>query len=392
MAVVRRGRHIGYTSSGIPIIRELPSDICLPGPTDQPTAARHVRYTSSGMPIVINTLKCCGVYREDRVQEACWTPGITDMVALRTESFNCLSAKNKLTLLTYNVLTEIWEGSLALRGCTLTVEFSCDETKAENDPDKFRLVFKNGMTTVADLLAGFDCDVPLFIQFAQFITEECCDCFGIAPGEIHPRIEANCFKTVWARHIDYTADGTPIVAQENCKEEEDDGPCSPTCDLTAIIAGCANLAGTWDLPYIGATPPAQEWENAGCGVGAVGTITMTCEDNGDGTVDLHVQVTCGANDTGGATITIPKEDLDTLDETFNVTMSGPSGDCGTCLFHWDDMAQSWILDEDNCLGDEGCGECVEPEGTSSEPDERETDCEGTITVCCQGAITVRVMR
>jgi hypothetical protein len=164
------------------------------------------------------------------------------------------------------------------------------------------------------------------------------------------------------------------------------------------VTDCACLEGSWVLPFTDAGPPAQWFASVSVGCGGNAEITLNCTDNGDGTVTLSVQVTCGADNISVTPneITIPYEDLDTLDETFTVEMINLAGDsCGDCTYTWDSMAGSYVLDTDNCdPGPDGCGStvCGDPP-VSYEGDTVVVPCTGTPTIpCCVGSFSLRIMR
>lgn len=393
MAQVIRGRHVGYNAAGTPKVVELTSLICAATPPDFPPA-RHVRYTPSGVPVVMESFRCCDVYSETRVETAAFAGGIMDRVLARSfNNDNCFSGHNKRVLMTYAV--DRWTGSLMLRGGNVPLELLVDAAKPDNDPEKFTLRWKDcADVNWREKKAGYNCNDPLFITFPLINVSVCCDCDTAHTSEgafIDIEIETNCKKTQWARHIDYTSSGVPVVAVENCGEPDTNLGCgSPHCGLVATVTGaCSCLNGTYDLNWI-----SLDWKASGIGTcSALAEITLLCTDNGNGTSTLRLTATCGANDTGFATVVIDNKDTENLDVTFTVPMTGPAAvACGGCTWEWQEMPMAWAYISDTCTLDCNCTGTAPTTPGTVDGQRVTVNCNGTVVVCCQGSITVRVTR
>lgn len=299
-----------------------------------------------------------------------------------------------------------WFGSLTLRGGTLDFELCCFDNGSGDTV--FRLIWW-GCNEGCSVDTFPDCVDPLFLTF-QLTVDDCCDCAEentIGSGSINLYLVANCRQTVLGRCIAFANNGEPIFAQQNTCPWSGDPPCGcvPRCGLVMTItnvSGCACLAGTYTLPHtslVGGEDPL--WENINVGAcTAPATVTLLCEvnldgdGNPDGTVTLTLNVVCGATNIGFDTLVVNCEDLEDLDETFTVDMTEPDpGTCGTCTYQWNAMAASWSIISTDCTG--GCT-CVSEITLAPGIVDGQTqvlDCEGAAsTPCCEGTISVRIMR
>lgn len=297
-----------------------------------------------------------------------------------------------------------WVGSLALRTGTLNFEMCCSPPTDPFDPltAKFFLSW-SGCEHNCSVWTFPTCYDPLTISFGNLTLNDCCGCGDTTEqGQINLQAVANCRPFVWGRHVDYTTGGIPVMATENCGLVEPSCGCQPTCEWTATIIGevgtgtgsstdCSCLAGSYSLPYVG----ASTWENINAGAcSEIATIRVECTNNNDGTVDLLLNVICGAQNIGYATKTVNCTSMDTIDETFDIHMIGPEAtSCGTCTFQWNEMAMSWSNISSNCTG--GCT-CVDeltiPPG-SVDGEQVTLDClGGGVSICCDGWISVRLQR
>jgi len=146
---------------------------------------------------------------------------------------------------------------------------------------------------------------------------------------------ANCRAMYYARHIDYVMDGStpiPIVARDRSCRSAD--VCTlPTCPLVAEVTGsggCACMTDTFDLDY-----GAGTWEGLPGSACAGGPIQyhlemteLTCDMRGFAL--LRLTVTCGATNTGSASLVVSCEELDELDVTLPVTMTDPDEPPSCC--------------------------------------------------------------
>lgn len=451
-----RGRHINYIPDGTPIVRLLPSETCATNPLEF-LHARQLEYTPAGLPRLAFAWECCDAFCFDSINPSecykepiAWPigegPGITYAVSLHAfDVNNCRSASNVSAILEYTAVTGKWIGSIELRGGTLFLAFSVHHTLPVNDPEKFTLEW-SGCDT-GSKKAGYNCDDPLMVAFGNIVLQDCCQCRSEISGtfpdqpitdqgpEVTFYVFANCRMVFWGRHVDYeyvieagTGTGTqildsipgtattgtervyPVIARNQpCIYTQGDASvCHMRCPLvatiTAVGTGCTCMEGSFGMNYVG-----NQWiydDGWPCPV-TVGTIVMRCESIETGTgspiasgyIRLFLDVTCGADNIGSAYVDIPAEELEDLDETFEVDMIGEEpGSCGTCTFQWNEMSMSWSNISDNCTG--ACI-CVEPPGNGisgagmgiGDGETMITDCQGaTPTVCCTSTIQVRVMR
>lgn len=159
------------------------------------------------------------------------------------------------------------------------------------------------------------------------------------------------------------------------------------------LGACDCLEGTYDLDKD--TPESTTWQATGIGIcDQEATLTLDCNDNIDGkTVDLTLNISCGASNHGTATITVNFDELEFLDETFLVPMLDQSQTyCGTCKFQWNEMAGTWSQITDNCTG--LCG-CPPPPSFPGTYDGHQIllPCSpvGSEIPCCIGYIRVRII-
>jgi hypothetical protein len=415
-----RARHTGYTASGIPIVTEKQSDICLTSPVPYPEA-RHIKYGTTGMRIVACVTRCCEWLTDERVDEGCRPGGIAPKIlAVAQNVSNCLSAQLRKVVLDYELGTGTaeftgtgtgiklpgWTGTLSgLRGGSLELEFQCIPALSPFDPPTYRLYYRGCDSGAVD--APSICEDPLIIPF-QLTINHCCDCLNSdETGDISITIYANCHRIVWGRHIDYVmsgpAKGKAIVATDSCPAPGEKAGCDVQhCGLVAEIANCGCLAGAWDLAHIGGAWVGDV--GTGCTVsptqvqffcyphtGASGTGTGIAIDRRY--VTVQVNVICGTDNTGTDTQIIPAEDMEDLDVIFNVNMTWTGSDCGTATWQYNEMAGTWSEIGNNCRGD--CSSIM-PTTPGTDGEIRETACGiGGVpseVPCCVGIVPVRIVR
>lgn len=429
MPTVLRCRHIGYTSAGIPIVRVLPSLSCYDnGLIDSVLGGRQIAWTGIGFPILATTLACCYAVNDctPKVETDCLPNGLDHtMVVQAFEVSNCPSARDftpvklqycaqsasgsgdcaigactsdpnpdPLCHCTVDASRGKWVGDITLAGGNLHLEVCC----TPGSPNSYRLSYSGCVDGCMDVQA--DCDDPLKLTFPMIVSDDCCDCQGSATAEFNIEIRANCRATVTARHIDYTSNGIPVFAVNNCGGDTAQSDCLPQCDLTMTVSnvsGCACLAGTYTLPY---DSGFSTWVNSAVGAcTSPATFSFACTP-GDttGTIDLVLNVTCGVDTTGTSqTITINSEDLNTLDETFTAVLTDPTaGGCtGLCRWVYNAMSGSWEEQGSTCSAE--CDACPnQPANPPASPSDGEVwteACTGSAAPdCCVGTISVRIMR
>lgn len=443
MAIITLAKHSDYTSAGLEIYEDLTRSHCIDGGLEGDIhGSRLIDYASTGAEIWETTLRCCDKVvdcpraAEDLLPEAD-PPGIDiKLVGYAYQIENCFLAEGQIIEFVYcgaaaggsgdcayeecgaspyvscPCAGEKWVSEITLRGCTLSLEL-CFERATPSLPLSATLCWYGegaDSTDQGTQTVQADCATPLHLHFDLISLPNCCDCLEtVDAATIDLRISGNCHPVVLARHIDYTADGTEIYMSELCFAGQGvESACVPHCKLVAEVldsadAGCVcayaiGQDNTYDLPYIG----FDTWETGGflrhCGEG---DLTLTCTDNEDGTVTLHLDVVCGATNVGESSpdIVIPKEDMENLDVTFDVEMVDPSaGSCagGLCRFQWNEMAATWTYLDDTC--GTGCDACPEgPDDTSpgsTDGEIRTQACTGTgsTPTCCVGTFQVRVTR
>lgn len=437
MPAVYLGRHFEYvrsgSSTGVPIVREMPSQVCIDNGLDfDYYGLRHFRYAAGLQPVLATALKCCDRLDPcDRVESSCLAGGIDphiNLYALPVE--NCNSAHNRLTELTYcftpgygsgdcEVLDCAdpppatpagctsceqpgqgkWTGGLSLRGGTVNFEMCC---YLDAGNLAFRLIWRGCDEGCVEVFP--QCVDPLIINFGNITLSNCCYCTNsVQSGTINLWGVANCYPVVWGRHTHYNASGIKVISRETSCAWHGNLPqgCLPHCGLVATITNvsdCSCLAGTYQLNYT-STGSDAFWDaddlSVGCAVSPMTTFRLTCTDNNDGTVDLELTLVCGTtNISVSDPITVPYADMEYLDVTFDVEMVDPSsvGSCGTCTYQWNEMPMSWSLISDNCTGACSCSDPPVDAG-AYDGEQRAIDCGGSYTVpCCIGFISVRVMR
>ncbi len=431
-------RHIGFTTNGTPIVAELPALFCLETGVleDDLLGGRQIDFTTDGIPIVGVVPRCCyESYPCPRVEDDVIPGGVELRLHARAwEVQNCGSARNQVARLTYCGPTsggtsggEIdcswsacgespnetcpcdpthgkWIGTLDLRSGSLYLELCF--SGGGLDPVSARLSWSGCNEGCQDVEP--ECLNPLIINFIELPLNDCCGCPAEESTEaaaVNLTITGNCHPVTRARHIDFLADGTPVVGLENCPGYEPPPPrCAPLCGLVLSVEGagdCSCLSDTVSFPFVGSTE-VPVWENLAVGsCTAPAVVQMTCvlDEEVPGTVRLCMTVTCGATNTGSACINVLYEDLEELDETFEITMSDPSAglDCADndCTYTWNDMTQTWSLTTADCAVD--CDDCPngpdDPSPGSFDGQQRSQPCTGSYTVpCCIGTITARVTR
>lgn len=453
MDSIFRGRHIGYTSTGKPVASRMPEPTCADAlfTTDTALAARHVGYTAAGVPRAFYTFSCCFLANNNcRVQTACLAPqasgGVTDTMLLYVYNVSqCLTAQQRVVL-TYSgpgcatagggdfgtlsggggcggsgcgtpCCGGKWSGTIGLRGGSLPVEICCHKylDGFSNPHTSFLLHYGPcsgaGGTDPEGCIVkpDPDCYDPLRVDFGQISLPNCCDCTNTDQNATIQIIAvANCRSVYWGRHAGYTAAGVPVaLVADKCG-----GIPQPSCSEIACglhlavtnVSGCLCLAGSTDMPH----GVANNWIGTINSCSAPASFTLTCtpagvDADGDPVSQLCLVVTCGATNTGSACIIVKNKDLDTLDETFVITMTDPNagGVCtGNCSYRWNAMTVTWEPNGDTCDGT-ACGSCCDPcpngptDGSPGSVDGqvRTQPCTGGYTVpCCIGTISCRITR
>lgn len=407
---------------GTPIIVKLNSAVCAESPPDF-MGFRHVGY-DGGFSLVAYAFTCCDAYCADGdedcyvEQECAGGVGISNTVyAYFADVNSCLSASGQKSKMEYNESKGAWYGGVTLRGGTLSMEFRCVGGSYKlswwgcepecDDPTSVGTSSESCSFTTAP-----ECNDPLIVNFGQITLDDCCDCDSDhtnVEAEVQIVVVANCRKVVTARHVGYAAGdagdpGVPIVAiEKDCQRHEHDAPdCTDlTCGVVMTVTGsgdCACMSGSAIAPYNdpGGNPT---WQASIGSCDAQADYVMACTTNCNGTVTYHLVVTCGAANTGEGFVTIPAEDVENLDITFEIEMTDPTvGGCsGSCVYQWNEMTQTWQLVESSCTPPANCDECPngpnDPSPGSVDGEFRSDPCPGgTEAPCCEGFISVRVMR
>lgn len=431
------GQLIDFTAAGIPIVADLGMPFCLDGGLDiEIPGVQQIAFTADAIPITATAPHCCdSVDPCPRVETDLVDGGIEITIrAHAIENQNCVQARNQVVELTYcgpssggsgdcaydacgaspNTECECpsengkWSGDLELRGGTLHIEV-CFSRETEFDPLIARLSLSGCGSACQDV--EVECENPIIVHFDLISIPECCDCDEdqtTETGAIDLTVYGNCHPVILVQHIDFAADGTPIMGADNCEGGDvNQGLCLPHCGLVLAVTGagdCACMDGEVDFPYVGTVEGASVWgEPTATGTCGPALYEMTCEPNldeggtPDGTVTLTLSVTCGATGTGGDSLVVDAEDLEDLDVTFEVTMTDPAtGSCtGDCNYEWNEMAVTWSLVGDDCSED--CDDCPnspdDPSPGGFDGDTRSQPCTGEVGVtCCNGTIEVRVTR
>ena len=416
-------RPLSRARNGIPIIVKMPSAFCAdPGQQPEIMGMRHVGFSPLGAPVLSYGFTCCdAVPRDDDPEPYVEIPchggiGITRKAyAYLTNVSNCVSAIGKKAELIYDDPDlggdGKWKGSVELRAGTLHLAFSCVGSGSyllewwgcEPECDDPTKATGTG-SVVCSFQTAAECDTPLVVNFGNITLDDCCDCVlenTTVAAEINLYVVANCNRVVVCRHVDYnrgsTSTGVPIVAFErDCGYQvHTNAGCSDVeCGLFMTVTGegdCDCLDCAIIFPYLAGT-----WQVACGNCPEAADYTMSCHDNCDGTSTYTLNVVCGATNTGSGTVTIPKEDIEDLDITFNISLVDPAaGSCtGTCIYQF--TMAGWTLESHTCsIGCEDCGE----EPSDPTPEEvlagtatRSCTGGGTPAPCCIGNIEVRVMR
>lgn len=320
-----------------------------------------------------------------------------------------------------------WIGSITLRGGTLDLELCMIDP---GDPfalpfpilPTFQLKFRgcdHGCVTAGDA-AGIDCIDPLVMRFEQVSLPRCCDChpdFTTEPAEISFRIVGNCYPITVGRHIDFTSSGIPIISVENIGGDIAQACCSPECGLVATITdntdgtgdNCTILEGTYDLIFGDGVAGAGVWSTAisgpgiltvGCGpiYGATGTGSGTGDNELSGYAYLSVNIQCGVTASGSGSAIILCSEMENLDETIEVEITGAATTpcTGVCRYQWIEMSTTWNLIGETCTAE--CDDCPNaPLNPPPSPVDGEIWEEACPIVpgsedCCRGTVLVRIMR
>jgi len=426
-------RHIDYTSAGLKLLKELPFDICIENGLSTNQAARHIEYIALSVPIVAAALDCCNdiAFRanadpptDDTGDETCLPNGKRiphEMYGHVLDVENCLSAHHGRIVFSfagfpggsqaipggsgcepygYPSTTNQWYGTLSLRGGDLLLAVSCLPGGPPDFIPTFRLSWIGCDEGCVDVLP--QCIDPLIINFGNITLPSCCDCIEsqtTTTGTINIWVVANCYDVVWARHIGFL-DGKPLVAKRNKCYYSGEVPetcsimtCGLVATITAIDSDCACLNGTVALPYV-----LTQWYYLGTGCGQPLTLRMRCEDGGAGSgswpgtgwVTLIFDIICGADTTGTGYAFVRARDMENLDVEFLIYVSGSaSAPCGECTWQWNEMPMSW---SQLTFCDGGCS-CAPPDFSGTvDRQTTTTPCSMGDTACCNGWVSVRVMR
>lgn len=170
-----------------------------------------------------------------------------------------------------------------------------------------------------------------------------------------------------------------------------------TDDGTPGVNSCSCLEGTGTVTQLSEPGPGgallPDWEGSVSTSCGSAHVEVFCDDNGDGTHTITVNVDCNATNIGSSTAIVASADLNTLDVTLTLTMTDPvwSLGCATCRYQWFAMPMQWVFVSNDC----GLGYCACPDEGSLPPgsvdlEEQDFDCVQTATPCCLGTIQVRV--
>lgn len=423
------GRHVGYTQvdidgelTTVPQIEELPFGTC--GVDRGTIGGRHVSYTPydpdliipMGAPIIATPLDCCESISKEDPQTECFLglgTAYDRMVAMTLDIENCYEAQRQRVTFIFNGGTwppfiinpactplnypgaGYWIGGMDLRGGHVVLIISCEPGVFPDYIPNFRLSWTGCDEGCIDVLP--QCLEPLLINFANITMSNCCGCpDSTASGTLNAYVSSGCKQTVFARHVGYMVNGTPIVAKtSSCLYSADPAEsCTlAQCGLIATIEGsgdCSCMNGSYVLDW-----SLTRWESITTLCGYPATIHIDCTDLGeiDGIyyVQLDLSIVCGADTTGSGSVIIEALDLVNLDVTFeDVPISGPDSGCtGQCEWQWAEMPMSWTQ---ITFCDGGCS-CLEPDYPGTFDGELAyTNCTGPDTACCNGFINVRVTR
>lgn len=347
-----RAEHAAYTTGGDPIVRRIFDVQCLSS-LPEFIGSQHVGFTAGGLPIGAWAWECCDAFCTDaeelagtcRVRTDCQPGGIPRrLMAYLTEVNTCFTARNKRTILEYvddpgNPLDGTWYGEVELRGGTLEIVFTCIAGPTYTLSLGGCQAASPGATTIS-------CTDPLNVSFNNIFLDDCCDCHQEGTpnplarlsdtdeaAEINITVVGDCRKTIFAEHVGYLDDGTPVVAYANpCAWAApdhtatcNDMKCGLLYDITPV-SGCACMEmsqGNLDYRLGEWVDDGGDW---GCS-GGVKTVTVTCTDNGDGTLRIGVTIVCGVTAGGFGFTNIQAEDLEDIDVTISVGISTTDSEC-----------------------------------------------------------------
>lgn len=429
------GRTIDYTTSGMPRVAEMPASLCADLGQER-HFGRHVRYAPNGIYTMAVPLTCCRTVSNDRFEHGCWPLGIGQYVGLYVGNVqNCRSAEGQFVVLEYSGTGPgcggeggsggcggghgSWTGSISLRGGGLTFCFTCQEPTIV-PPDgiigNFCLSW-TGCSTGMSVQQTGNCLEPIALDFGQWPMVSCCDCpleHTSEGADVHFHVEFNCRPIVRGRHVGYSGLTPLVVTDHPCVRGPvpTNGCAGMTCGLVATIQGVGDcvcmslsdppidmnyLAGVWRgeaalcMNNLTLELSCTDVCGSGSGYSDDEEDVLRCTDDGRG-VRLSLTAVCGVDHIGGAPpIEIPALDMENLDVTFEVTMAGPTVDCGTpCSFTWIDMLPGW-LQNSNC-GNPDCN-CDAPDFDGTEGQTVFMPCSGADeAACCDGKFFVRIMR
>lgn len=156
---------------------------------------------------------------------------------------------------------------------------------------------------------------------------------------------------------------------------------------TGGVQPCTSMEGDYTLVH-GLDPLVGFWDFSPL-PGAASEASLTCTNNGDGTVTLSIHILCGATNIGSGSAVVSLTSLSVLDVTIPVTMVDPSATCtpSNCIYTWNAMAATWTLSLD-CAGICVCTGSPTLPGTI-DGETQNFPCVGTAP-CCVGTMNVRV--
>lgn len=351
--------HVGYTAAGVPVVRRLYSVQCLDG---LPTYlnAEQVAFTDLGVPRSAWAWECCDAFCTDaeelagtcRVRTDCQPTGIPRrLMAYLTDVTTCFTARNKRTVLEYDAINGWWYGEIAMRGGTLEITFSCGPGPT------FTISLGGCQANPTPGSQTTVCTDPLRVDFNNIILDDCCDCQlegspnplsnnsnTDVPAEVNLTVVGDCRKTVFAEHVGYLDDGTPVVAipvpcpWADADETQvcDDMRCGLYYSITNV-SGCACMEVAEDYLVYRDSAGGKWIDDSGswgCS-GGVKTVEATCSPTPGqpGMLRITVTIVCGASAGGSGFTDIPAEDLEDLDVTVRVNLTNssdpPDGECCT---------------------------------------------------------------
>ena len=285
-------RHIHYGVSGpYPVVVKMIEDTCPTTAANTFVGGRHIDYTHPSpppppLPKMADALACCYDYDpRPRVRTDCYAPGFTQrLVMVVTDRGNCHKIYAK-SLLNYDAISGCWFGSVTLELGSLSFMLCCGVDFF--GVPTFTLTWSgcDPLTGSSSLTCSPQCVDPLLVQFFLNGLDDCCNCFHTnQDSSIAITITGNCHAVQKGRHIHYTSgkyvsgvyySGLPVVANSNdCASSLVRLPCcQPNCGLVAVVTsldGCACMAGTYILSFVGPDPNAH-WNG-----GTAGGLSPPC--------------------------------------------------------------------------------------------------------------------